>query len=32
MTGTVNLDKDGDIIGTVTLVQVTNDGKIVEIK
>ena len=32
MTGTVNLDKDGDIIGTVTLAQVTNEGKIVEIK
>jgi branched-chain amino acid transport system substrate-binding protein len=32
MTGTVNLDKDGDIIGTVTLAQITNEGKVVEVK
>ena len=31
MTGTVNLDEDGDIIGTVTLAQITADGEIMEI-
>ena len=32
ITGTINLDKDGDIIGTVTVAQVTKGGKVVEVK
>ena len=31
ITGTVNLDEDGDIIGTVTLAQITDEGKIREL-